>query len=160
MSTVTLGLGLPREYGYVLTTTAATFFLSAWVGIRTVPFRKAAGIKHPKVYADSGDFAAAADDGEKKKALYLFNAAQRAHANLMESYPPTVLAILIAGLEYPVLSSALGATWIISRVVYSVGYTSPTNTDGKGRVYGWIPSFFSQIALWGLAGWTSIKQVL
>lgn len=42
-------------------------------------FRKAAGIKYPKACADSGDLSAA--DPEKKKAMYLFNCAQRAHGN-------------------------------------------------------------------------------
>jgi hypothetical protein len=43
-------------------------------------YRKQAGPRaiYPKPIADSGDFAAASNDDEKKK-LYLFNCAQRAH---------------------------------------------------------------------------------
>lgn len=77
MSSTTLTLSLPKEYGYVVVTAASTFFLSFWHGIRVGSFRKAAGIPYPQAYADSANMSAAS--AEKKKAMYLFNCAQRAH---------------------------------------------------------------------------------
>ena len=70
-----LGLALPKEYGYVIVATSATFFLGMWHGGRIGSFRKSAGIGYPKAYADSADLASA--DPETKKKLYLFNCAQR-----------------------------------------------------------------------------------
>ena len=59
--------------------TAGTFFLGFWHGLRVSTFRKPAGMAYPKAMADSGDLSSAS--GEQKKAMYLFNCAQRAHGN-------------------------------------------------------------------------------
>lgn len=48
-----------------------------WHGIRIGSFRKAAGIRYPQAYAEKKDMADATP--EKKKAMYIFNCAQRAH---------------------------------------------------------------------------------
>ena len=79
---------LPKEYGYVMVTAASTFFLSFWHGVRVGAFRKAAGIPYPQPYADSANMSAAS--AEKKKAMYLFNCAQRAHGTaLSHSHSPS-----------------------------------------------------------------------
>jgi glutathione S-transferase len=76
-----LTLTFPKEYGYVLLTAASTFFLSFWHGARIGFFRKAAGIVYPQHYAEKADLSAAS--AEQKKAMYLYNCAQRAHGMYM-----------------------------------------------------------------------------
>ena len=68
-----------RLNSYVLVATAGTFFLGMWHGVRVGSFRKNAQIPYPKVLAESADLNAASP--EQKKAMYLFNCAQRAHGN-------------------------------------------------------------------------------
>ena len=53
----------------------------------------------------------------------------------------------------------MGALWIVSRIVYAVGYTDPSKTKGEGRLYG-APFWLAQLGLFGLAGWTGVKMVL
>ncbi|KAK3718533.1 hypothetical protein LTR37_005037 [Vermiconidia calcicola] len=148
---------VPREYGYVVATTAFTFFLGAWHGMRIGFFRKAAGVGYPKFYADSGDMASAS--AEKKKQMYLFNCAQRAHGNYNENHPSVAIAMLLTGLRYPIATTVMGVAWSVGRLVYALGYTKKDGSDGKGRLYGsffWLPQF----ALFGLAGWCGVKMVL
>lgn len=121
------------------------------------PKRLRGAVKQPKAYADSSDFAAA--DPETKKALYLFNCAQRAHGNYIENHPSTVIALLIAGLRYPKLSSMLGVGWMIGRVIFTLGYCRPDKENGAGRVPGFVIQFPMQITLWGLAAWTGISML-
>ena len=106
-----------------------------WHGIRVGPFRRAAEIKYPKAYADSGDIASAKSE-EQKHAMYLFNCAQRSHSNFLENHASVAIAILLAGLQYPLTSAALGVGWSVSRVAYALGYTRKDRTDGKGRMAG------------------------
>ena len=38
---------------------------------------------------------------------------------------PVVLAgTLISGLKYPIATAALGGLWFVSRIVYTIGYTT------------------------------------
>ena len=67
--------------------------------------------------------------------------------------------MLIAGVQYPLWTASLGALWIVSRIVYAVGYTDPSKTKGEGRLYG-APFWLAQLGLFGLAGWTGVKMVL
>ncbi|KAK5174594.1 uncharacterized protein LTR77_001675 [Saxophila tyrrhenica] len=150
-------IAIPKEYGYVVATTASTFFLSMWHAMRVGPFRKAAGIRYPQAYAENSDMANAT--GEKKHAMYLFNTAQRAHGNYMEHHAATVIAMLVAGVQYPIASSVMGVGWVLSRVVYAVGYTRKDKTDGSGRLIGsgfWL----FELGLYGLTAWSGVKLLL
>ena len=129
-----------------------------WHGMRIGSFRKAAKIGYPKAIADSGDIAAA-DNAEKKHAMYLFNCAQRAHYNYLENHPSVAIAMLITGVQYPLTTTALGVGWILSRIAYAIGYTRKDRTDGKGRAVG-VPFFLFQMGLFGLAAWVGIKMVI
>jgi glutathione S-transferase len=84
--------------------------------------RKDAGIKYPKAYADSADMSAAS--AEQKKAMHIFNCAQRAHGNFLENHPSVAISMLISGLRYPIATAALGATWIVGRIVSSMERTN------------------------------------
>lgn len=83
--------------------------------------------------------------------MYLFNCAQRAHYNFLENYVTFLPALLIAGLKFPVVSSAIGAVWMLCRTLYATGYTDANRKDGKGRLMGsgfWL----AQFALYGIVG--------
>lgn len=83
------------------------------------------GIGYPNTYAT-------AEQAEKSPAAYRLNCAQRAHANFTENLTPWMALLLIAGLRSPVPAAGLGFGWLVSRVVYTLGYTS--NKGPKGRV--------------------------
>ena len=86
--------------------------------MRVGGFRKAAGIGYPRPYADSNDMSSASP--EQKKKMYLFNCAQRAHGNYLENAPFFHIALLIAGLQYPIASSVMGVGWLASRMALSL----------------------------------------
>lgn len=83
-------------------------------------------------------------------AAYRFNCAQRAHANLLESMPQTMLYILVAGVKWPIASTALGTAWVVLRAVYAHGYIYSNKPNGKGR-YNGAAFWLCQGALWGMA---------
>lgn len=56
--------------------------------------------------------------------------AQRAHANFTENLTPTLTALLVAGLKYPVYAGGLGAAWSVGRALYALGYV---NNGPQGR---------------------------
>lgn len=121
--------------------------------------RKAAKIKAPKAYADSGDMEKAVDK-QHAQAMYMFNCKQRAHYNYLEMLPATALSLLIAGVQYPMASTYLGIGWIIGRIIYALGYTNAAKEHGSGRVLGFALSQPLAIGLWGLAGWSGYKLTL
>jgi glutathione S-transferase len=130
--------------------------LSFWHGARVGPFRKAAEIPYPYAYASQEQLASAS--GEKKRAMYLFNCAQRAHANYLENYPSMLAAHLIAGLKYPIAATVAGTLWALFRVMYAVGYTRKDKDEGRGRLVGggfWL----CQLALYGLAATVGVKML-
>ncbi|GAB7335458.1 hypothetical protein MBLNU13_g07820t1 [Cladosporium sp. NU13] len=147
---------LPQEYGYVLITAASTFFVGFWHGIRVSAFRKPAGIVYPQAYADKSDMSAATP--EQKKKMYLFNCAQRAHGNYLENETSFIASLLVAGLKFPVAASVLGAGWIVSRILYAVGYTRADKEAGKGRLIG-LPFWLFQLGLYGLVMYSGIKML-
>lgn len=144
------------------TTTTTTFSSSSsqvniWHGFRAVGFRKAAGLTAPNIIAD--DAAITAATPSRKLQLLQNNCAQRAHANFLEAYPMYLTALLIAGVQSPVASAALGAGWIVGRVAYMYGYTSSADRNGRGRSTGYLISSLAFLGLWGLTGYTGFKLV-
>lgn len=133
--------------------------LGLWHGARARPYRQKSKAKHPKNFAEASDIASA-PDAETKKAMYLWNCAQRAHQHYLENQPSTALALLIAGLRYPEVTTTLGIGWIIGRVVFAMGYTRKDKDNGTGRMPGFALQLPMQLALWGLAGWTGIAMTM
>jgi len=125
-------------------------FFSAWHGMRVGPFRKKAKVPYPNHYASSEAIASCADP-ELKKNMYLFNCAQRAHANFLENYSAFLPAMLIAGIAYPVGAAVTGVIWTISRYLYAVGYTRKDKNNGSGRLLG-SGFWFAQATLYGMVG--------
>lgn len=59
----------------------------------------------------------------------------------------------------PIASSCLGVTWLVARIVYTIGYTDKDKPDGKGRAVG---NFFyaPELALQVLTGLTAYKLLV
>lgn len=130
---------------YVVLSVASSFLVASWHGFRIGPFRKAAKCAYPIHYA------VASPGKELTKAEYLFNCAQRAHGNFLEHYATFLVAVLIAGLKYPVAAAVSGFGWLVSRIAYAVGYTLPSKDRGQGRVWG-VPFQLFELGLIGMAG--------
>ncbi|KAJ9622768.1 hypothetical protein H2203_006419 [Taxawa tesnikishii (nom. ined.)] len=95
-------------------------------------------------------------DPELKKNMYLFNCAQRAHANYLENHSSVIAAMLIGGIRYPVVTTLMGLGWSVSRVVYALGYTAKDKENGKGRLAG-SPMWLFQFGLFIMTGVTGYK---
>ena len=119
----------------------------------TISFRKAARVPYPNAYATANEAAASPEK-------WAFNAAQRAHAQFVEQYPGFLVALGVAGLRYPVAAAGLGASWIVARLLFLLGYTrAKNNENGRGRhLGGWYIA--PQLALVGMALWTGVQMVL
>ncbi|KAL0933022.1 microsomal glutathione s-transferase [Colletotrichum truncatum] len=143
-------LQVPNEYGYVLLVAASTFFINTTHAILTSKARKASGLLYPVPYASN-------EVAEKDTKAYLFNCAQRAHANFTENQPSFLGALLISGLRFPLASAALGAGWAVSRLIYAFGYTS---SGPAGRLRGSVGSFIFDTLLKFTAVYTSVSMVM
>lgn len=69
-------------------------------------------------------------------------------------WPSWAVSSVVAGLHYPVATAAMGAVWLVGRVVYLKGYVNSTPASkGSGRLKG---SFYAaaQLGVMGLAAWT------
>ncbi|EHY58196.1 hypothetical protein HRR83_004943 [Exophiala dermatitidis] len=140
---------VPDGYGYVaLLSLGVAPLLSFVQGSAVTQLRKKANVPYPNAYATP-------QQAKESRDAYKFNCAQRAHYNLLENLPQTMLYMLFAGLEYPKATAALGAGWLLCRAIYAYGYIT-SEKDGKGRMYGggfWL----LQGALWALSGATALK---
>ncbi|KAK7708478.1 hypothetical protein SLS64_006580 [Diaporthe eres] len=124
-------LDISNDYGYVLLAAASTVFVNIWHGTQTVKARKASGIGYPNTYATE-------EQAKASPAAFQLNCgkscpllSQRAHANFTENLTPFMATLLIAGTRYPVQAAVMGAGWLVSRIVYTAGYTS---NGPKGRM--------------------------
>lgn len=130
--------------------------LSGWLLHNTGQFRKAARIPYPNAYASAEK--AAADPK-----AYAFNCAQRAQTNFVEQYPSFLVGLMVSGLQYPRSAAALGMAWIVSRVVYTIGYTTSQRgkgDGGAGRRPGSLLGFVAMLGLYGLAIGTSFNALM
>ncbi|KAK0548066.1 hypothetical protein OC846_003194 [Tilletia horrida] len=149
MASPTMILTLPATYGWVGIGAFSSLVLTAWQTMQVSKARKAAGIKYPQLYAET-------HQAEKSRNAYIFNCTQRAHANTLEYQPGFLFATFVAGLKVPRIATALAFAWTISRVSYTIGYSSG---DPSKRVTGAKGATFSQLALYGLTVWTLFDLV-
>jgi len=144
---------VPNEYGYVILAATSTFVLSIVHGVNTGKFRKAAGIPYPTAYASN-------EDAKARQEAYVFNCAQRAHANFTENQLSVVAPLLIAGTRWPIAAAVLGGTWTLGRYLYMVGYCKPElGANGKGRYRGSI-QYVGLVGLLGMTIWMAVEMVL
>lgn len=93
---------------------------------------------------------------KESREAYIFNAAQRAHGNLLENMSQTIVSMLVAGLVYPRASAALGAGWVVSRILFAYGYITSNKPHGNGRYLG-VTFWGCQGGLWGLSCAVGLK---
>ncbi|KAJ1697302.1 hypothetical protein LUZ63_005814 [Rhynchospora breviuscula] len=129
-----LSVQIPKEYAYVVFDLVAYAFLNTWMGIQVGKARKKYNVPYPTLYAT---------ESENKEAK-LFNCVQRGHQNSIEYMPVFFVALLVGGLQHPLISAGLGATYIISRFFYFKLY-STGNPENRLKPVG-----LSFLALWGL----------
>ncbi|KAL9021207.1 MAG: hypothetical protein Q9185_001608 [Variospora sp. 1 TL-2023] len=146
----TIQLSIPAEYGYVLVTASLTSIVALFHTQQTSKYRRLAKVPYPNAYATPAE-------AKESREKYLFNCAQRAHANFLEHVPQFYTTLLISGLRFPRFSAAMGAVWLAGRIVYALGYTDPSKEKGAGRRMG---SFFYAGALGLLLGslWTGAEM--
>jgi len=83
-----------------------------------------------------------------------FNCYQRAHHNYLESLAPTITWLLIGGIKYPYISTALGALVFVSRQIYCSGYRK---RGPSGRFIGGYVSSAGVVGLFVTAIASSAK---
>jgi glutathione S-transferase len=110
--------------------------------------RKPAQVPYPNAYATH-------EQAKEKPEAFKFNCAQRAHANLLENMPQTMVSMLIAGLEYPRATAALGLAWTVARGLYALAYVTRNGQRyGLGGGVFWL----AQGGLWILTCTTAMKM--
>ncbi|RYP20087.1 hypothetical protein DL765_003013 [Monosporascus sp. GIB2] len=147
---MSLTLELPAEYGYTITVAATSLLLHTYHGYLAARARRASGIPYPNAYAT-------AEQAEKDPKAMAFNCAQRAHANYTENITPFLGSLLISSLAFPRAGAALGATWVLGRILYAVGYTG--RKGPRGRIPGFYLSFLSGAALAVMSILASVKYL-
>ncbi|OAA64540.1 microsomal glutathione s-transferase [Niveomyces insectorum RCEF 264] len=139
-----VSLQVPVEYGYVLGAATAACFVNAYHGILTGAARRAAKVPYPVAYAT-------AEAAEKDPAVFKFNCAQKVHSNFTENFSPFIVELLISGLRFPLASAALGAGWVVSRILFARGYV---NSGPTGRHIG-APHALFDFVLKFMSGYTA-----
>ncbi|EGO29224.1 hypothetical protein SERLADRAFT_365244 [Serpula lacrymans var. lacrymans S7.9] len=122
-------IALPQGFGHVTTAIVSSTWLLVWQTILVGRFRRRAGIDYPQLYAETAEMKASKD-------ATLFNCAQRAHANTLETLPVVLLSTLVASLKNPYYASYACGLWVFARILYTLGYTTgdpaKRNTRGGG----------------------------
>jgi len=77
---------------YVLATATLSTLVASWHNLNTGQFRKAAKVPYPNAYCTHAE-------AKESKEKYLFNCAQRAHANFVEHQPQFLVGLLVGGLR-------------------------------------------------------------
>ncbi|KAJ7093959.1 membrane-associated proteins in eicosanoid and glutathione metabolism [Mycena belliarum] len=106
---------LPEGTGYLAGAFLSSALLLVWQSISVVGVRKRAGVEYPRAYAEKAEM-------EANPAAVLFNCAQRAHQNTLESLPIIYVMTLITALQRPTLAAGVLGLWVVGRVGYTLGY--------------------------------------
>lgn len=67
-----------------------------------------------------------------------------------------IVALLLAGLKFPLTSAGLGAVYIVGRVLYAQGYYTGVPAKRMRGTFG----MFAAIALLLLSGWVGVDMLL
>ncbi|CAH1437060.1 unnamed protein product [Lactuca virosa] len=105
---------LPKEYGYIVFTIIAYGFVNLYMQIQVGKARKKYKVWFPTLYATEAD----------TKDYKIFNCIQRGHQNSLESVPIFFVFMVLGGIQHPLICSALGLVYSVSRFFYFTGYSS------------------------------------
>ncbi|KAI0720140.1 membrane-associated proteins in eicosanoid and glutathione metabolism [Fomitopsis betulina] len=130
------GILFSKDFAYPAAALVSAFWLTVFQTINVGLARRRAKIPYPQctlrvracicvrqltklltVYAEKAE-AAESKDANK------FNCAQRAHQNTLEYLPVIITATLVTSLKYPILAGAACGVWVVTRFVYTIGYSS------------------------------------
>ncbi|KAG2033003.1 hypothetical protein BDR03DRAFT_711858 [Suillus americanus] len=127
---------LPPGFGYVAAGLVSTAWVLGWQMLVVGKHRKKSGIKYPQLYAEKAE-------ADASKEAYLFNCAQRAHQNTLEHMPIIVVTTLVTAMKYPVFAGYACGLWALSRILYTLGYTTgdPAKRNTRGGILGELPVF-------------------
>ncbi|KAF5352690.1 hypothetical protein D9756_006025 [Leucocoprinus leucothites] len=120
---------VPKEFGYVGAALISTVWLILGQGFIVGRYRKRAKIEYPQMYAELAQV-------EKSRDALLFNCAQRAHQNTLESIPVIWASTAIVGTQMPVLAASVCGIWTISRISYTLGYLTGNPRKRVNPIYG------------------------
>ena len=70
-----------------------------------------------------------------------------------------MLYILVSGLKYPGVATAIGSAWLISRALYLYGYVYSGKPHGAGRFWGSAFWLFQGI-LWALTSFGVARELI
>ncbi|KAI6159331.1 hypothetical protein EDD17DRAFT_1702414 [Pisolithus thermaeus] len=129
---------LPAGFGYVLAALISAVWVIVWQIIVVNGHRERAGIKHPQHYAEKAEVSVSRE-------AYKFNCAQRAHQGTLEQMPSIIVITLISALRHPNLAAIACGAWTVSRVLYTIGYTS--EAPEKRNTYGGLLGLLSFLTL-------------
>ncbi|KAH7914773.1 hypothetical protein BJ138DRAFT_1133141 [Hygrophoropsis aurantiaca] len=144
-----INIALPEGFGYVPGALMSIGWVLLWQTFLVGRQRKRSGVRYPQLYAEQAEVKAS------KEALQ-FNCAQRAHQNTLESVHLIAMGTVIAGLQYPVLGSALCGGWSFARVIYTLGYN--TGNPSK-RVPGAILGNFLMLGVLLTGSYSALRFV-
>ncbi|KAJ8589207.1 membrane-associated proteins in eicosanoid and glutathione metabolism [Rhizopogon salebrosus TDB-379] len=124
----------PPDYGYVAAGFVCTAWLLGWQAVVVNSHRTKSGIQYPQLYAEKAEAAAS-------KEAFLFNCAQRAHQNTIEHMPLIIVTTLVTAMKHPVFAGYACGFWAVSRVLYTIGYTTgdPAKRNTRGGIIGELP---------------------
>ncbi|XP_076894525.1 uncharacterized protein LOC143546840 [Bidens hawaiensis] len=125
---------LPKEYGYIILTLAAYYFLNFYMGFQVGRARKRYNVAYPALYATEAD----------TKDYKLFNCVQRGHQNSLETLAIFFVMMVVGGLKHPLICTGLGVSYTVTRYFYFTGYSSG-DPNGRLPIGG-----FNNLALLGL----------
>jgi len=84
----------------------------------------------------------------------VFNCVQRGHQNYLEGLPGFLLTLGIAGVQFPLISSALGVIYLAGRIVYAIGYSTGIPENRHRGSFGYIGA----LGLLGMSIYVSVKM--
>jgi len=119
---------IPQGFQYVGASILSTVFVLVGQILTVSKMRKRSGIKYPQLYAEKAEVAASKD-------ALIFNCAQRAHQNTLETLPIIYVTTILTGLKYPILAASACGMWSVSRIAYTRGYVSGDPNRRTGVVY-------------------------
>ncbi|KAJ7248641.1 hypothetical protein B0H12DRAFT_1123556 [Mycena haematopus] len=118
-------INVPEGFSYVAASLLSSVFLLTWQTMQVGGARKASGIEYPRLYAEKAEM-------DASPSAVKFNCVQRAHANTLENIPSIYLMTILVAMKSPVVAAAALGSWVVSRVVYTLGYSTgnPANRNG------------------------------
>ncbi|KAG2052070.1 membrane-associated proteins in eicosanoid and glutathione metabolism [Suillus hirtellus] len=132
-------LVLPDGYQYIAASLLSAAWVIVWQIVRIGSARKAAGIPYPQLYAENAQL-------KENPAAVRYNCVQRCHQNTLEIIPLILISTLITGLKYPHFAAATSFFWVLTRIVYTIGYSTGVPEKRKAGNAGSFTALFGLLA--------------